>query len=241
MTARVFCAIDTPDLPKAASLAAELSSTGIHIKLGLEFFVSNGLAGVEAVRGKLSAGTEIFLDLKLHDIPNTVAGAVRSAMQCHPDFLTIHASGGSDMMRVAVEAAAEESAKTGWHAPALLGVTVLTSHEASEMPSLGIVDGIPAQVDRLARLAAQAGLQGLVCSPHEIASLRQDMPHKFLLVVPGIRPADSAKGDQKRVMTPEEASMLGADYLVIGRPITEAADPAAMADKILRSLRAMNV
>ncbi|MBU6475385.1 MAG: orotidine-5'-phosphate decarboxylase [Alphaproteobacteria bacterium] len=218
--ARVFCAIDTPDLPAAEKLAASLQGV-VDIKLGLEFFAAHGAAGVKKVRAAAGAETKLFLDLKFHDIPNTVAGAVRSAVStCAPDFLTVHASGGREMMRAAVAAAG---------ATKILAVTVLTSLDADELSAVGQGPDAAAQVLRLAQLAAEAGASGIVCSPREIALLRRELPDNVLLVVPGIRPAGSAAGDQKRIMTPQEAAAAGADYLVIGRPITEAADPVAAA------------
>jgi orotidine-5'-phosphate decarboxylase len=157
-------------------------------------------------------------------------------MQCRADFLTLHTSGGRDMMKRAAEAAAEGSAKTGIAAPKLLGVTVLTHMDENDLSDVGQKSPAQEQVLRLATLAEQSGLAGVVCSPLEIAALRAKLSPKTLLAVPGIRPQGSATGDQKRVMTPAEAAKLGADYLVIGRPITQADDPAAAAGDILKSL-----
>ncbi len=218
--AGIFCAIDTPDLAAAEKLATDLQGV-VDIKLGLEFFTAHGAAGVAKVRAAAGAETKFFLDLKFHDIPNTAAGAVRSAVAgCAPDFLTVHASGGHAMIRAAAAAAGGTK---------ILAVTVLTSLDENELSAVGQGDDTQAQVLRLARLAVDAGAGGIVCSPREIALLRKELPRETLLVVPGIRPAGSAAGDQKRVMTPDEASAAGADYLVIGRPITEAADPVAAA------------
>lgn len=228
MTARVFCAIDANTLDAAATLVKRLAGTGVGIKLGLEFFVAEGPKGIEAVK-KISSDAEIFIDLKLHDIPNTVAGAVKAAVKCKPDFLTIHSSGGADMMKAAVDAAADSGVK-------LLGVTVLTSLDQNSLQSVGQGTRVEEQVQRLAQLAETSGLAGIVCSPKEIALLRKTLQPQTLLVVPGIRPAGADTGDQKRVMTPAEASGLGADYLVIGRPITQAADPALAAREILASM-----
>ncbi len=216
----IFCAIDTPDLAAAEKLAASLQGV-VDIKLGLEFFTARGAAGVKKVQAAAGARTKLFLDLKLHDIPNTVAGAARAAVAgCRPDFLTVHASGGREMIRAAVEAAGDTK---------ILAVTVLTSLDANELAAIGQGDDAQAQVLRLARLAVAAGAGGIVCSPREIALLRKELPKDVILVVPGIRPAGAVKGDQKRVMTPAEATAAGADYLVIGRPITQAADPVAAA------------
>jgi orotidine-5'-phosphate decarboxylase len=234
---RLFCAIDAPDLDSALALTARLKGTGVDLKLGLEFFVAEGPRGVDAVRAAAGGDVRIFLDLKLHDIPNTVAGAVRSAMRCRADYLTLHTLGGRDMMRAAVLAAAETSDKTGLAAPVLLGVTVLTHMDARDLSGIGIRAAPSEQVARLATLARETGMGGAVCAPQEIAALRALCGADFRLVVPGIRPAGSAAGDQKRIMTPQDAARLGADALVIGRPITQAQDPARAAADILASLR----
>jgi orotidine-5'-phosphate decarboxylase len=189
------------------------------VKLGLEFFAANGPAGL-AVAGE----AKIFLDLKLHDIPNTVAGAVRALMPLGVEMLTIHAAGGAAMVGAAVEAAGGRTK--------ILAVTVLTSLDASALSDTGVAGGTTQQVLRLARLALGAGADGLICSPHEIAVLRDAFGTKPLLVVPGIRPAGSERGDQARVMTPEQAVAAGADYIVVGRPVTGADDPMAAARDI---------
>lgn len=233
----IFCAIDAPDLDSALALTRQLKGTGVDLKLGLEFFVAEGPRGIDAVRAAAGADIRIFLDLKLHDIPNTVAGAVKSAMRCHADFLTVHASGGHEMMRAAVLATREAQEKTGQRAPVLLGVTVLTHMDAQDLQGIGMNDAPAQQVERLAKLAQTAGLGGCICAPQEIAALRKVCGPSFRLVVPGIRPAQSAAGDQKRIMTPQEAAALGADDLVIGRPITQAEDPARAARDIVESLR----
>jgi len=227
----ILCAIDTADPGRARSLASALAGLVGGIKLGLEFFVANGPAGVAAVVG---GGLPLFLDLKLHDIPNTVAAAVRSAAALGPMLLTLQASGGPAMMRAAVEAA-EQSAPG--RRMKLLGVTVLTSLDDGDLDAVGQVGPVGEQVERLAILARDSGLDGVVCSPQEVAMLRELCGPDFLLVVPGIRPAGSSIGDQKRVMSPAEAVKAGADYLVIGRPITGDAHPAAAAQAILDELR----
>lgn len=225
MTVRIFCAIDTAELEQAVQMVRKLSDTPLHFKLGLEFFIAQGVAGVEKIRAAAGKSAEIFLDLKFHDIPNTVAGAVRSALKAKPQFLTVHASGGAAMMKAAVEAANKQTK--------ILAVTVLTNLDDTDLSSVG--QSVPAseQVLRLARLAQKSGVDGIVCSPHEIEILRKNLGKDFLLVVPGIRRADSAQGDQKRTMTPKQAVDLGADYLVIGRPITGASDPLLAARSIL--------
>jgi orotidine-5'-phosphate decarboxylase len=169
----------------------------------------------------------LFLDLKLHDIPNTVAGGVRAVADLKPALLTIHAGGGSAMMRAAVEAARETSPLTK-----MIAVTILTSLDDGDLDAMGYRDPVETQVLRLARLAQEAGVDGVVCSPREVAALRRQCGGDFILVVPGIRPAAAALGDQKRVMTPKDAIAAGASRLVIGRPITEAADPAEAARAI---------
>jgi orotidine-5'-phosphate decarboxylase len=227
----ILCAIDTPDPARARALAAAVSGAVGGVKLGLEFFVANG---PEAVR-EIAGAAPLFLDLKLHDIPNTVAGAVRSAAALAPLLLTIHCAGGAAMMRAAAAAASE--AAQGPRRMKLLGVTVLTSLDDSDLEATGQRGTAAEQAQRLALLARDSGLDGVVCSPHEVAALRQACGPSFLLVVPGIRPSGAAAADQKRVMGPRAARNAGADYLVIGRPITEAADPAAAARAIAAGLR----
>ncbi len=236
-TPGIFCAIDTNTLADAKKLVSGFAGLPLHLKLGLEFFIAEGPQGVSAIRDMAGDDVKIFLDLKLHDIPNTVASAVRAVMKLRVDFLTIHTSGGRDMMRAAVLAAADEQAKTGHPAPCLLGVTVLTHMDAKDLAALG-VDASPSdQVVRLGKLAAEAGLGGAICAPQEITLLRQAITTPFQLVVPGIRPASHVQDDQKRIMTPMDAAKAGADYLVIGRPITQAKDPVQAAGDILASLQ----
>jgi len=203
------------------------------LKLGLEFFVANGPKGVRRV---VPADVPLFLDLKLHDIPNTVAGAVRAAAELAPLLLTLHAAGGPAMMRAAVDAA-ERAQLAGQARIRLLGVTVLTSLDEGDLAALGQEGPVAEQVRRLALLARAGGLDGVVCSPREVAQLREVLGPDFLLVVPGIRPAGAQAGDQKRVMGPRAAMQAGADYLVVGRPITEAEHPAAAAQALLNELR----
>lgn len=225
----VYCAIDTTDPALAARWAGQLAGVVGGLKLGLEFFCANGPAGIRQVA---AGGMPLFLDLKLHDIPNTVAAAMRAVVPLAPAITTIHAGGGPTMMAAAMDAAAEAAAKAGVARPKVVAVTVLTSIDDAELAGLGITDGTAAQVRRLALLAKQAGCDGVVCSPHEVADLRALCGPDFLLVVPGIRPAGAAAGDQKRVLTPRQAVERGADVLVIGRPITGAADPVAAARAI---------
>ncbi len=225
---RIFVALDTPELSRAATLARALSDLVGGVKLGKEFFTAQGPDGVRAVAG----GKRLFLDLKFHDIPNTVAGAVRAATRLRPALLNVHAGGGPAMMQAAAEAARETAEDLGAVRPLVLGVTVLTSLDDGDLEAVGQHSPARDQVIRLARLAQQNGLDGVVCSPREIAALRETCGAGFILLVPGIRPGWAAKGDQKRTMTPAEALAAGADYLVIGRPITGAEDPAAAARRI---------
>lgn len=229
----VFCAIDVDCRDKALSLVKKLSSLPVGFKLGLEFFNAEGLSGVEAVR-TAAPDHPLFLDLKLHDIPNTVDHALRAVLRVRPDYITVHASGGTAMMQAAANAARQ----AGEHRPKILGVTVLTHLDDQDLAATGQGNSASRQVARLATLAAASGLDGVICSPHEISDLRSSLPDVFLLVVPGIRPADAALDDQKRTMTPEEACRLGANHLVIGRPITRAPDPALAAAHILETLAA---
>ena len=210
----IFVAIDTPDLPRSLALAKSLAGQAGGMKLGLEFFAANGPDGVKEVA---SCGLPIFLDLKLHDIPNTVARAVQALAPIEPAVLTVHAAGGRAMLEAA-KAAAHPRTK-------VVAVTVLTSLDSGDLAETGI-SGDPAdQVIRLARLAREAGLDGIVCSGAEVKSARAAWPGGFF-VVPGVRPGGSGAGDQKRVVTPRAALGDGASMLVIGRPITEAKDPA---------------
>ncbi len=225
----IFVAIDTPDLESARALARSLENAVGGIKLGLEFFGANGPAGVRDI----AAGHErLFLDLKFHDIPNTVAGAVRAAVRLRPMILNVHAAGGRAMMAAARQAAEDEAEALGVPRPLVIAVTVLTSLDDADLAATGGIPPVAAQAVRLARLARNCGLDGVVCSPREIAPIREACGPDFTLVVPGIRPAGAAKGDQKRTMTPTEALAAGADWLVVGRPITEAADPAEAARRI---------
>jgi len=221
---RIFVAIDRMTLADAHADVGRIGPRAGGLKLGLEFFVANGPQGVRAVAGP----APLFLDLKLHDIPNTVAGGVRSACNVNPRFLTIHASGGEAMMRAAAEAAKA----AGSSRPMLLGISVLTSLDDSDLKAVGQNGPVRDQARRLAALAQKSGLDGMVCSPHELEALRAECGRNFLLVTPGIRPSWASAQDQKRATTPADAIRLGADYLVIGRPITQADDPAAALARI---------
>jgi orotidine-5'-phosphate decarboxylase len=229
--ARIAVALDTPDPARAAAWTRALAGRVGVAKVGLELFTAGGAGAVAAVR---ESGLPVFLDMKLHDIPNTVAGAVRAAARLGVAMLTVHAGGGAAMM----EAAREAAEKTGPDRPMILAVTVLTSLTASDLAATGVEAAPASQVLRLARLAIASGADGIVCSPLEVAPLRAALGSAVRLVVPGIRPAGSRADDQARVTTPAEAVAAGADWLVIGRPITEAPDPVAAADAIVASLRA---
>lgn len=227
MRERVIVALDVPDAGQALGLVERLDGLIQWFKVGLELYLSEGNAVVDAIRGR---GHSVFLDLKLHDIPNTVAGAVRSASRAGAGMLTLHAGGGPAMMAAAVDAAAGLES-----APMLLGVTVLTSMDAAQLRAVGVADSPADQVLRLARIGWESGIRGFVSSAQEVAAMRESFP-AATLVIPGIRPAGASVGDQKRVATPSAAMEAGADFLVIGRPITQAADPAKAAADILAEL-----
>ncbi len=220
---RLVVALDYPDAAQALALVDRLGNTCQWFKVGMELYYAAGNRIVQQLRDR---GFNIFLDLKLHDIPNTVAAAVRSVSQTGASLLTIHASGGAAMMSAAAEAASAPGS------PRLLAVTVLTSMDANELAGIGIATTPADQVLRLAKLATRSGIDGMVCSAEEVAMLRKESPDS-LLVIPGIRPAGSAVEDQKRIATPAQAVASGASLLVVGRPITRAADPAAAACAIL--------
>lgn len=241
----VLAAIDTADLDAAVAQAARLGPSVAGIKLGLEFYMAHGAPGYRRVAGAIAAPKEssggpapIFLDLKFHDIPNTVAGAVRSVAPLEPLILNVHASGGKAMMRAARDAAADSAEKFNLRRPKVIGVTVLTSLDDVDLRRVGQTVPARDQVLRLAELARESELDGVVCSPHEIVPLRERLGADFLLVTPGIRPDWAAAGDQKRIMTPAEAARAGADYLVIGRPITADQDPAGAAGRIVAEIDA---
>jgi orotidine-5'-phosphate decarboxylase len=222
--ARLAVALDYPDAQQALKLVDTLGQTCQWFKVGMELYYA---AGSTIVRELKDRGFDVFLDLKLHDIPNTVAGAVRSATQAGAGLLTLHASGGSAMMAAAAEAARAPGS------PRLLAVTVLTSMDAAQLAGTGITASPADQVLRLAKLATQSGIDGFGCSAEEVAAVRAATGSDSLLVIPGIRPAGTALGDQKRIATPAQAIAAGASMLVVGRPITQAPNPAAAAQAIL--------
>ncbi len=223
----LIAALDTTDAARAAAWADQVAPHCGLLKLGLEYFLANGADGVRALGAR-----PVFLDLKLHDIPNTVAGAVRAVLGLRPRMLTLHATGGAAMVAAARRAAEQ----AGSDRPLLLAVTVLTSLDAAALAATGVTASPREQVLRLARLALDAGADGLVCSAHEVPALRAVLDRAVVLVVPGIRPAGFPSGDQARTMTPRQAADAGADWIVVGRPITAAPDPAAAAVAIAAEL-----
>lgn len=231
-TTGLIAALDTQSPQQAQAWAKAVGPSAGAVKLGMEFAYAAGFQAVADVAGT----TPLFLDLKLHDIPNTVGAAIRALSYLRPKMLTVHASGGRAMMEAA--RTARDDAFPANDRPALLAVTVLTSLDDAALAETGVGDGARAQVLRLGKLAMQSGMDGLVCSAHEIAPLRDSLGDAPLLVTPGIRPAGSQAGDQKRVMTPAEARSAGADWIVVGRPITQAENPAAAAAAILAELTA---
>jgi orotidine-5'-phosphate decarboxylase len=222
---RLIVALDVPTQTEALNLVRDLSPEVAFFKVGLQLYTA---AGPEIVRSVLATGAKVFLDLKLHDIPNTVAWTVESAGQLRVQMLTIHLSGGAEMIRAAVAARKNNLS--------ILGVTVLTSADEQTLRQVGISDNIRDHILRLAKLCVDAGIDGLVASPHEVKMLRTQFGAKIKLVVPGIRPSWSEAGDQKRVMTPREALEAGADYLVIGRPIIAHPRPREAVTRILNEI-----
>ncbi|MFD2234976.1 orotidine-5'-phosphate decarboxylase [Phaeospirillum tilakii] len=229
----VFVSLDTTEPARVAAWSHCLAGRVGGLKLGLEYFTAVGPAGLDVVR---DVGLPLFLDLKLHDIPNTVAAAMRGVARLGVAVTTLHASGGAEMIRAAVGAARDTAAGLGLAAPKVVAVTVLTSLDQQAAEAVGFAGPIEDQVRRLARLTQEAGADGVVCSPLEVAAVRAECGPDFTLVVPGIRPSWSEVGDQKRVLGPAEARARGADILVIGRPITAAADPADAAARIQAEL-----
>jgi len=229
----IIAALDVPTVEMALKLADEIRPVVGAFKIGSELFTTGG---PEIVRSIRRSGASVFLDLKFHDIPNTVAKAVAAATRLDVQILTIHTSGGSEMMRAAQESAQQTAQHCGWKAPLILGVTVLTSMDSRTLGEIGIETNVGTQVERLAELAVKAGLGGLVCSPLEITALRQILPSEVELVTPGIRTGSEKADDQKRTLTPKEALDAGANWLVIGRPIYAAKNPRAAADEIVAAL-----
>ncbi len=232
MKDKLIVALDVPTLEAAVGLVRQLSGVVSWFKVGLELFTSEG---PRAFREVFDAGAQsIFFDSKFHDIPNTVAGAARAAARHGVTMFNVHTTGGVEMMHAALEAVERTSADVGRERPKVVGVTMLTSIDQQTMNrELCIGGAVETQVVHLARLAQQAGLDGVVCSPQEIVAVRAACGDGFLIVTPGVRPAWAAKGDQRRVMTPAEAVAAGADYIVVGRPITHAPNPVEAAERVL--------
>ncbi len=222
---RLIVALDFPDRSQAIDLVCDLGRDVSTFKIGLQLYTA---AGPEIVRAVKAAGGQVFLDLKLHDIPNTVAKAVRAAAELGVRMLTLHLSGGRSMLEAAVAEAPPDLL--------LLGVTVLTSFDAETLREVGVESNIEDQAARLAQLGLEAGVQGLIASPHEVSTLRSRFGQNLVIITPGVRPAGAAPDDQKRFMSPREALQAGADYLVVGRPITADPEPREAVRRILAEL-----
>ena len=225
---RLIVALDVPGAAQARQVVQSLGETVTTYKIGKQLFVAEG---PQFVRDLVASGRKIFLDLKFHDIPNTVAEAVRSASELGASMLTVHGSGGSKMLRAAAEAAAQSASK-----PLVLAVTVLTSLSDSDLQAIGVSGNVISQVLRLGALARAAGCGGLVASAQEARELRRELGEGFAIVTPGVRPAGADAGDQARVVTPRDAIAAGATYLVVGRPILQAASPADAARQIVAEI-----
>ena len=229
---RIFVALDTPDLEYALALSKDLLGFIGGVKLGKEFFTANGLDGVKKIA---KSGMPIFLDLKFHDIPNTVAGAVKSSLQVNPSIITIHASGGRAMLEAAANMVEQKPAPK----PLLIGVTLLTSIDNEDLTQIGITQPLEDHVLLLAELAKSSGLDGVVCSAKEVSIIKQAFGDLLKIIVPGIRPNLSGQNDQKRFVTPGQAIKNGADLLVIGRPITETLDPVEATMEIVNEINSV--
>ena len=225
---KIIVALDTIDISQALALTKLIPDVGAF-KLGLEYFCANGPEGINKIS---ETGIKIFLDLKFHDIPNTVAGAIKASLNMEPYMMTVHLSGGYNMLHRTMEEVKEYCAKNSLKIPLILGVSVLTSIDDNDFTSLGLIGKVEDQVIRLAKLAKDADLDGMVCSAKELKRVKKKMGQNLILVTPGIRPAGGIMNDQKRITTPSQAISDGADFLVIGRPITEAIDPVQALNNI---------
>jgi orotidine-5'-phosphate decarboxylase len=231
---RLIVALDVESLAEAERLLDRLQGLATRFKIGSQLFTAAGPPAVELVQKR---GAEVFLDLKFHDIPNTVAGAAREATRMGVLMFNVHASGGRAMMKAAAESAATTARETGGRRPVVLAVTVLTSLDRGALSrELSVAASVEGHVLHLARMAAESGLDGCVASPNEIAALRTDRGTNWVIVTPGVRPAGSDSGDQSRIATPRAAVQAGARYLVVGRPITAASDPARAAEAVLAEM-----
>jgi len=230
----IVVALDVDNATEALSLVNRLGGRVGMFKIGKQLFTSEGPA---LVRKIVEKNEKVFLDLKYHDIPNTVAGAAAAATKLGVSIFNVHASGGRSMLEAAVQASKDQAQRQGTKAPLVLGVTVLTSIDAETLTSLGIEESPEKHVLRLAKLAKESGLDGVVASPLEIRSIRKHLPTDFVVLTPGIRPAERNNDDQRRTSSPAEALRAGANYLVVGRPITAAPDPVSALEKIIAEIR----
>lgn len=230
---KLFIALDTPNIDDALYIVNQLEHLPVGLKIGLEFLHANGHEGIGKI---IETGHPVFFDCKLHDIPKTVAGGIRSLAGMGPYMMNVHTSGGVAMMQAAKEAAIATARQFRVPTPLMIGVTVLTSLDNDDVSALGQGFSVEDQAVRLAKLAKEAGLDGVVCSGTDITNIKKECGQDFKLIVPGIRPAGGKNGDQKRVMTPAKALATGADYLVMGRPVTQAEDPASVVESVLRNL-----
>lgn len=227
----LILALDTPDLVRGIELAREVGEYVDIVKVGLELFSSGG---PDTVRRLKDEGCEVFLDLKLNDIPNTVASACRALCELEPLMLTLHAMGGQEMMRSAQAAVGEHCSQAGLRRPLLIGVTVLTSLDLPALQKIGVTGPVEDAVLRLAGLARESGLDGLVTSPLEVGPVRREVGEELILITPGVRLAGTSRGDQVRVATPGEAVRAGADFIVVGRPVSTADEPRKVAVEMLK-------
>ena len=236
---KIICAIDTNDLDKAKRIASLNKEEVFAVKLGLEFFTSHGISGVQKV---IDLGTPVFLDLKLHDIPNTVAGAIKSCiLGLDLSMLTIHITGGKTMLKTAVDITQDTAWRIGHKKPLILGVTCLTSLDHNDLKDFGINNSITDHIVDLARIGKDCGLDGVICPAFEIEDIRQHCGENFKIVVPGIRPKNYDSNDQKRFLTPKEAIKSGADYIVVGRPITQSSDPLKVIQEINDEINSLDL
>ena len=229
---KIIVALDTTDIDKALNLTKLIPDVGAF-KLGLEFFCANGPSGIKIIA---QTGVNIFLDLKFHDIPNTVIGAIQASLNMQPYMMTVHLSGGFNMLKKSMDSIKSSYANGSLQRPLILGVSVLTSIDNTDFDCLGLSGKVEDQVLRLAQLAISAGLDGLVCSAKELKILRREFGSNFILVTPGIRLKDGEINDQKRIVTPYQALTDGANYLVIGRPITASKDPKQALSNIIKEM-----
>lgn len=233
---RLICALDMSSTSEIKKFLKKVGNNIGCIKLGLEYFTSKGPKGIIKIREKYDI--PIFLDLKFHDIPNTVSKSIRNVVRLQPKFISLHISGGYDMLKRSIDMVSEESLKLGIETPKLLGVSILTSLSDNDMESIGYNTNVKELVFHMAKLASTVGLDGLVCSPDELTTLKDLFGSKFIYVTPGIRPVWYTNGsDQKRIVVPNEAIKLGADYIVVGRPITDTIDPYMSIKQILLEMK----